>query len=56
MYLEIPEGFTMGSATELTIKDSGTNTLVKIPLTTAQLGDISGRDDKAYVKNYIGLQ
>ena len=53
--VEIPLGFTMGSATTITIKDSGTNTLVAIPLTAAQLANISGRNDEAYAKNYIVL-
>ena len=56
IYVELPSGFKMGAATTIVIKDSGTNTLVSIPLSTTQLDAIANRDDKAYVKNYVSLQ
>lgn len=56
MYVEIPDGFTMGSATSISIQDSAGVAIATIPLDSAQLQSISDRDDaKAYVKNYISL-
>lgn len=56
MYVEIPDAFTMGSATSISIQDSAGVAIATIPLDAAQIQSIADRDDaKAYVKNYISL-